>query len=231
MKFTAKHAFLFIIGFTFSSCQYNEADVPVKERPADSRYSNVIDTVRDEVMIFDVYDSISLSPIGTERWAFFGTRQFDEKVFVEYLVYRTYAFDSSGGRMLLTQANDGKVFRSEFNEQWVSFFLYASNPKYQPQDSVLTDYRYDSPPNGQKTISITWYKGVTPLELSGKTDYCFRADRDSTAVPSANKPFITKRESYFYSEKQGLVFMNESTTKSKFLSDSLVSKVYKIRRF
>lgn len=213
-------------GCRFSDARY-EANNPKAEEP---RY--LLDSARDNFMVFKVYDSATMNLIGSEIWNFQQHLTFQDLppyTFMSYLVFRNFKYDSSGGLFTIMYPEGGFALIREFNKQRTMSFLEGRYPNWYPQDSLSSQYISEIP-GGVKSILTRSYQGVTIINIGGgKSVYAHRAGRDSSAVQGMSPPFYTKKEDYYFNEDLGLFYMVESKSLQKFGSDSLIYKVIKIR--
>jgi|GEM_PF-2466763 len=182
-------------------------------------------------MVFKVYDSITMTQIGWETWNLQQQLTFADipYPFMNFLVFRQFRYDSSGGQFTIMNPEGGFAFIREFNKTRYMPFLEGRFPKWNPQDSLSSQF-ISAAPGGNQSILTRSYKGVTKITLNGKVIYAHRAGRDSTAIQGMSPPFYTKKEDYYFNEELGLFYMEESKYLQKFSSDSLIYRVIKIRQ-
>jgi len=213
-----------------SSCQFKE-EVLAEGSPRHK--FPLIDSIRDYEMFYDVFDSMTGQKIGTENWYLNKGFQLGKTHYFEYSVYRQYAYDSSGGKFIVSDHSPNFGYKREIIDntgQTVDlFFVEARNDNYYPEDS-LSSSRFSEKGNGaKKSILTRSYRGVVSVEHKGKSQLAHHAGRDSSTNDGRLPPYQHKKEDYYYTRVSGLLRMTEAHYLRSATGDSLLFIVIKRR--
>ncbi|TNE79458.1 MAG: hypothetical protein EP332_10925 [Bacteroidetes bacterium] len=211
-KFCVLLSSLWLLG----SCNFEE-DVLFNGPEPDTRLS-IIDTSRNTQMTFDVFDSTNqFQLIGYEYWTYQGVETRKGRSYVHYWVNRDYQYDRSGGSFYILLADNHVYDIWNVEANLPMRFMQATNDWYFPADS-MSSYTLEWP---TKKITTRWYRGVELIPTTGKSEYCFRGGRDSTANNPASFPYFAKYEDYYFSRFGSLRQQIEKRVKTTAQGDSI----------